>query len=290
MDSEPRTSANRLSTTIKLWEITEKLAPLKLNHTDIVVYLLLRCHARDGRNLAFPSRDYLAKEAHCAPESVSRSTAKLEQLKLIRKDWRRSQAFTVYELADNQATNSPLMDEEQVTDPSPASNGSVTAKCRIRHSEVTNPSTKLLKGTRVIEQKEEQQLARGPVNINSEEQGDDQSARRQRQPACTIEEWTPTERDYQAFLDQGAIDGWLARVGNTRAAADRQFAKFCRWATDNELDDRSPAEWSSTWRSWLTRVARHDERRGRRSGRRSVFDLARGAVARPGAGSPARDG
>src|SRR6516165_10230088 len=78
----PRTGADRLSTTLELWQITE-MARRKLSHTDIVVYLLIRCHARDGRNPAFPSRNTLAKEADCAPESVSRSTAKLEQLKLI---------------------------------------------------------------------------------------------------------------------------------------------------------------------------------------------------------------
>jgi hypothetical protein len=70
-----------------------------------VIYLLIRCHGLDGKGQAFPSRNTLAKEALCAPESVSRSTAKLEKLKLIRKDWRRSQAFTVYELLDEQVTN-----------------------------------------------------------------------------------------------------------------------------------------------------------------------------------------
>jgi hypothetical protein len=121
-----------------------------------------------------------------------------------------------------------------------------------------------------------------PLGGMSKEQADDRPTRRRQQvaapgrgnPVCTIAEWQPTERDYQAALDQGRAAGWLG--AHPDAAVNREFAQFRQWAIDNKLEPRSPAKWSATWRSWLAKGARSPQRRpGQQRGRRSIADSVR---------------
>jgi hypothetical protein len=272
--TEPFAKVSRRLISEQLWRFSK---------TDILVHLFIMSYADKHSGEAFPGSATIAEGVHCSRESVSRSTTRLKAVGLLGKEPRRTGRGgwpgTLYTIAAEPIADPGICDE------------TVNHVCdETVNQYVTKPSPDLDHRSDHKIRRGAAALAREPrLDKSTEEQVDDQSARRQ--AACTVEEWLPTEQDYQLYLDQGAADGWLTGVGaiaDTHTAANREFAKFREWAAD--LEPRSPAKWHATWRSWLTRTARHGERRGRRSGRRSVFDLARGAVTRPGAGAPAQDG
>jgi hypothetical protein len=282
----PRTGADRLSTTLELWEIAEKLA--KLTRTQILIYLDLRCRARDGRGRAFPSLTTIARDTQCARRHAPDAINQLVAVGLIAKEQRRSKTgdfnstlYTLIEPARGQVTREGS--DVQVTRWGPMS-----------HQVVTSHGTKLLKRTRITEQKEEPPVvphegdapAPPPLDGNaSKEQADDQPTRRHGRAKCHVDEVERWDHPAlcRAYLAQGALDGWLTQGVDHEASARDEFRRF-------ELHHRQAAtlsaDWHATWCLWLTKIARLARPGGRQRQRGSRIDVGRRAADRGRRGRP----